>query len=311
MKEKLLVIVGPTAVGKTALSIELANMVKGEIISGDSIQVYRGMDIGTAKITQEEMQGIRHHLIDIHNPDHPFSVAEFQDRTTKLIKDIHSRHHLPMIVGGTGLYIQSVIYQYEFSDVGQDEGLRKQLEELVLQQGVDILHERLQKIDPITASRLHPNDVKRVIRAIEIYELTGTTMADYQKRAKQSPYDLFLLGLTMERERLYHRINERVDLMMKQGLLQEVQELLHQGYSKDLISMQAIGYKEIIQYIEGHCSLEQAVEDIKKNSRNFAKRQLTWFRSMKEIQWVDSSIEADRQKIVENIRNFAAGKILS
>jgi len=311
MKEKLLVIVGPTAVGKTALSIELAHMVKGEIISGDSIQVYRGMDIGTAKITPEEMQGIQHYLIDIHNPDHSFSVAEFQDRATKLIKEIHSRGHLPMIVGGTGLYIQSVIYQYEFSEAGQDERLRKQLEEFVEEHGSVVLHERLRKIDPVTAERLHPNDVKRVIRALEIYELTGTTMAEYQKRAKTSPYDLFLLGLTMERERLYERINARVDLMIEQGLVREVQNLLNQGYSKELISMQAIGYKEIVEYLEGNGSLSEAIEAIKKNSRNFAKRQLTWFRSMKEIQWLDISKPTDKQKFVENIRNFAAGKILS
>lgn len=311
MKEKLLVIVGPTAVGKTALSIELAHKFKGEIISGDSIQVYRGMDIGTAKITPEEMQGIPHHLIDIHNPDHPFSAAEFQARASGLIKEIHRRNHLPMIVGGTGLYIQSVLYQYEFSEAGQDEWLRRQLEEYVEHHGREHLHERLRKIDPITAGRLHPNDVKRVIRALEIYEMTGTTMAEYQKRAKQSPYQLCLFGLTMDRELLYERINARVDLMIEQGLVEEVERLLNQGYSKDLISMQAIGYKELVEYFEGNWSLPEAVEAIKKNSRNFAKRQLTWFRSMKEIEWIDMTDQMDRRKIVEIIRSFVAGKILS
>ena len=311
MKEKLLVIVGPTAVGKTALSIELAQMLKGEVISGDSMQVYRGMDIGTAKITPVEMQGIPHHLIDIHNPDHPFSVAEFQVRATELIKEINLRNHLPMIVGGTGLYIQSVLYQYEFSEVGQDEMLRKQLEDFVELHGREQLHDRLLKIDPITGQRLHPNDVKRVIRALEIYELTGATMAEYQKRSKKSPYELCLLGLTMDRERLYERVNARVDSMIEQGLVKEVERLLTQGYSKDLISMQAIGYKELVEYLEGSGSLSEAIEAIKKNSRNFAKRQLTWFRSMKEIQWIDMAHEIEKEKIVENIRSFAAGKILT
>lgn len=310
MKEKLLVIVGPTAVGKTALSIELAKKLDGEVISGDSMQVYKGMDIGTAKITPEEMDGIPHYLIDTHDPDELFSAAEFQQRATQHITDVNSRDKLPMIVGGTGLYIQSVIYQYEFSEAKQDEALRRNLEELAQNQGNEVLHLRLQAIDPITADRLHPNDVKRVIRALEIYQLTGTTMAEYQKRAKQSPYQLCLLGLTMERDRLYERINQRVDIMMENGLEREVRSLLDQGYSKDLVSMQAIGYKEMVEYIEGRLTISDTTELIKKNSRNFAKRQLTWFRSMKEIHWVDAEEQKNGQEFVEKIRSFVAGMIL-
>lgn len=310
MKEKLLVIVGPTAVGKTALSIELAKQLNGEVISGDSMQVYKGMDIGTAKITPDEMEGIPHYLIDTHDPDDSFSAAEFQQRAAQLISEINGRDKLPLIAGGTGLYIQSVIYQYEFSEAKQDEALRTRLEELAEEQGNEVLHHRLQAIDPITANRLHPNDVKRVIRAIEIYELTGTTMAEYQKRAKQSPYQLCLLGLTMGRDRLYERINQRVDIMMEKGLESEVRALLEQGYSKDLVSMQGIGYKEMVEYIEGRLPLTDAVELIKKNSRNFAKRQLTWFRSMKDIHWVDAEEQKNGQEFVEKIRSFVAGMIL-
>ncbi|RKD24310.1 tRNA (adenosine(37)-N6)-dimethylallyltransferase MiaA [Ammoniphilus oxalaticus] len=311
MKEKLLVIVGPTAVGKTALSIELALKLQGEVISGDSMQVYRGMDIGTAKITSEEMRGVPHHLIDIHDPTHAFSAAEFQGRATELIHQINQRNRLPMIVGGTGLYVQSVIYQYEFSEAGQDEAFRSKMEQFAEERGREALHEQLRQIDPVTAQRLHPNDLKRVIRALEIYELTGATMAEYQNRAKQSPYELCLLGLTMDRAVLYERINLRVDLMIEQGLVDEVERLLKRGYTRDLISMQGIGYKEIVEYLEGNVTLPEAIESLKQNTRNFAKRQLTWFRSMKEIEWIDLTEPTDHLKIVENICSYAAGKILS
>ncbi|HJV45363.1 MAG TPA: tRNA (adenosine(37)-N6)-dimethylallyltransferase MiaA [Bacillota bacterium] len=308
-KEKLLVIVGPTAVGKTALSIDLAKEFTGEIISGDSIQVYRGMDIGSAKITPQEMKDIPHYLIDTHDPDEPFSVAEFQSRATQLIRDINDRRKLPMIVGGTGLYIQSVIYQYQFSEAGQDPELRKELENFALEQGNEALHQRLTEIDPMTANRLHPNDIKRIVRALEIYELTGTTMAEYQKRSKESPYQLCLIGLSMDRDVLYERINQRVDLMIEQGLVEEVRTLLDKGYHKGLTSLHAIGYKEMIDYIEGTLSLEEAVEQLKKNSRNFAKRQLTWFRSMPDLHWFDVTDRRNWSLHVENIRSFVAGML--
>jgi tRNA dimethylallyltransferase len=309
MKEKLLVIVGPTAVGKTALSIELAKDFSGEVISGDSMQVYRGMDIGTAKISQQEMEGIPHYLIDTHDPDEPFSVAQFQREVEKLITDINQRGKLPMIVGGTGLYIQSVIYQYHFSEAGQNLDLRNELDEFAAERGNIALHDRLRQIDPVTADRLHPNDVKRVMRAIEIFHLTGTTMAEYQKRAKQSPYQLCLIGLTMEREKLYEGINHRVEIMLAQGLVDEVKRLLNMGFSRKLVSMQAIGYKEMIEYIEGRLSYEEAVELLKKNSRNFAKRQLTWFRSMPDLHWFDVTDRSSWPMHVENIRSFVAGMI--
>jgi len=309
MKEKLLVLVGPTAVGKTALSIKLAHSLNGEIISGDSIQVYKGMDIGTAKITVDEMKGIPHHLIDILEPDEPFSVNDFQKRARRLITEINQRGKLPMIVGGTGLYIQSVIYDYQFSEARQNQELRDQLVAFATSKGKEALHKRLAEIDPVTASRLHPNDVKRVVRAIEIYQQTGTTMAEYQQRASVSPYQLCFLGLTMERSKLYERINHRVDLMVEQGLFEEVQSLLGRGYDLSFSSMQAIGYKEIIAYLEGNISKEESIELLKKNSRHFAKRQLTWFRSMKEIHWIDVTFSSNEAELVENIRSFAEGML--
>ncbi|MEW9667729.1 tRNA (adenosine(37)-N6)-dimethylallyltransferase MiaA [Ammoniphilus sp. 3BR4] len=308
-KEKLLVIVGPTAVGKTALSIDLAKELSGEIISGDSMQVYKGMDIGTAKITKEEMESIPHYLIDIIYPHEAFSVADFQHESRRLITDMNYRGKLPMIVGGTGLYIQSVIYEYQFSEAQKDHSLRDALEKFAEEHGKEALHQRLQSIDPITAERLHPNDVKRVIRALEIYQLTGKPMAEFQQRSPESPYQLCLLGLTMERSVLYERINRRVDIMVEQGLVDEVRRLLDEGYHKGLQSMQGIGYKEMVEHLEGTLSLDEAVELIKKNSRNFAKRQLTWFRSMKDITWQDMTNPGDRQELVENIRTFVAGKI--
>ncbi|RXT15205.1 tRNA (adenosine(37)-N6)-dimethylallyltransferase MiaA [Ammoniphilus sp. CFH 90114] len=308
-KEKLLVIVGPTAVGKTSLSIDLAKALDGEIISGDSMQVYKGMDIGTAKITEAEMDSVPHYLIDILEPDKDFSVADFQHQSRQLITEINLRGKLPMIVGGTGLYIQSVIYEYKFSEAQKDLSLRTALEEYTELHGKEALHQRLQAIDPITAKRLHQNDVKRVIRALEIYELTGKPMAEYQQRSSESPYQLCLLGLTMERTLLYERINMRVDLMISQGLVAEVQRLLDQGYDSSIPSLQGIGYKEVIDYLHGKTSLDEAIERIKKNSRNFAKRQLTWFRSMKDINWLDMTEPGDRAELVENIRSFVAGKI--
>ncbi|MBP1931585.1 tRNA (adenosine(37)-N6)-dimethylallyltransferase MiaA [Ammoniphilus resinae] len=310
MKEKLLVLVGPTAVGKTALSVKLAHSLDGEVISGDSIQVYKGMDIGTAKITVEEMDGIVHHLIDILEPDETFSVNEFQKHSRRLITEINQRGKLPMIVGGTGLYIQSVIYDYQFSKASQNQELRDQLEAFAACEGKEALHKRLAEIDPVTASRLHPNDVKRIVRAIEIYQQTGTSMAEYQQRSSVSPYQLCLIGLTMERSQLYERINHRVDLMIEQGLIEEVQSLLKRGYNLSYSSMQAIGYKEIIAYLEGNLSKEESIELLKKNSRHFAKRQLTWFRSMKEIHWFEVAASSNGAELVENIRSFAEGMLM-
>ncbi|MFY0545040.1 tRNA (adenosine(37)-N6)-dimethylallyltransferase MiaA [Brevibacillus sp. H7] len=307
-REKLVVIVGPTAVGKTELSLQLAGHFDGEIISGDSMQVYRGMDIGTAKASPEELARVPHHLIDIIEPDEEYSVALFQSAATRLITEINQRGHLPFIVGGTGLYIESVTHRFEFAQAEQDPELREQLQRLAAAEGVEALHRRLAEIDPITAERLHPNDVKRVIRAIEIYQLTGRKMSDYQHRAKHSPYDLVMIGLTMEREKLYERINQRVDKMIEEGLVEEVRRLLDRGYHPALTSMQGLGYKELIPYLYGEITLEKAVNDIKQRTRHFAKRQLSWFRRMAEIQWFDVTHREDRVKAGETIKKILAGK---
>jgi tRNA dimethylallyltransferase len=307
-KEKLVVIVGPTAVGKTELSLELAEQFDGEIISGDSMQVYRGMDIGTAKATPEELARVPHHLIDIIDPDEEYSVALFQEAATRLITEINARGKLPFIVGGTGLYIESVTHRFQFAQAEQDPELRSRLQRLAETEGVDALHRRLAAVDPLTAERLHPNDVKRVIRALEIYELTGTKMSDFQHRAQQSPYDLLMIGLTMERQTLYERINQRVDKMLEAGLVEEVRRLLDQGYGSALTSMQGLGYKELIPYLYGEITLEKAVNDIKQRTRHFAKRQLSWFRRMSEVQWFDLTDPAERPKIVQTIKQILAGK---
>ncbi|HZG59872.1 MAG TPA: tRNA (adenosine(37)-N6)-dimethylallyltransferase MiaA [Anoxybacillus sp.] len=309
MGEKLVVIIGPTAVGKTKLSIELAKRLNGEIISGDSMQVYKGMDIGTAKIKPEEMEGIPHHLIDIKEPTESFSVAEFQQMVRPLISEITKRDKLPMIVGGTGLYIQSVIYDYQFSDAPSDDNYRRKLEKFALEHGAVALHEKLKEIDPQSAERIHPNNVRRVIRAMEIFHCTGKTMTEWQKQ--QTPdllYDVALIGLTMEREQLYRRINERVDQMMAEGLLDEVKTLYESGV-RDCQSIQAIGYKEIYEYLDGRISLAEAVEQLKQNSRRYAKRQLTWFRNKMPVQWFDMTDLSDFSTKVEEILHYIAGKL--
>ncbi|UFJ42235.1 tRNA (adenosine(37)-N6)-dimethylallyltransferase MiaA [Brevibacillus humidisoli] len=307
-KERLVVIVGPTAVGKTALSLSLAERLDGEIISGDSMQVYRYMDIGTAKASPAEMAVVPHHLIDIVDPDEEYSVAHFQQMATRLIREINLRNRLPFIVGGTGLYIESVTHRFQFSEAEQDPELRERLRRMAEVEGLQSLHRRLADIDPITAERLHPNDVKRVIRAIEIYQLTGKRMADYQHRTEHSPYDLYMIGLTMDRELLYERINERVDHMIAAGLVEEVRQLLDRGYDPKLVSLQGLGYKELVPYLYGECSLEQAIAEIKKRTRRFAKRQLSWFRRMPEINWFDLSSPANYPTIVNTIHRTLAGK---
>ncbi|WP_044894154.1 tRNA (adenosine(37)-N6)-dimethylallyltransferase MiaA [Bacillus alveayuensis] len=309
MGEKLVVIIGPTAVGKTKLSIELAKRLDGEIISGDSMQVYKGMDIGTAKIKPEEMDGIPHHLIDIKEPTESFSVAEFQQMVRPLITEITKRGKLPMIVGGTGLYIQSVIYDYQFSDAPSDDNYRRRLETFAAECGVVALHEKLKEIDPQSAERIHPNNVRRVIRAMEIFHCTGKTMTEWQKQ--QTPdllYDVALVGLTMEREQLYRRINERVEQMMAEGLLDEVKTLYEQGV-RDCQSIQAIGYKEMYEYLDGGISLAEAVEQLKQNSRRYAKRQLTWFRNKMTVQWFDMTDLENFSTKVDEILHYIAGKL--
>lgn len=286
-KLPLLVLIGPTAVGKTGLSIEIAKRWNCEIISGDSMQVYRGMDIGTAKITAAEMEGVAHHLIDVANPDELFSAADFQTLAREKIADIHRRGKLPFIVGGTGLYIESLLYNFAFSEGGADEAFREEQRAFLAEHGPLALHERLREADPVSAERLHPNDDRRIIRALEIYHLTGIRLSEQlAAQHKESPYDLILIGLEMDRALLYERIEARVDHMLAAGFVGEV-EALGSRYRWDLPAMRGLGYKEIGLYLRGELTLADAVTLLKKNTRHYAKRQLSWFRHMKEIAWVD------------------------
>ncbi|WP_041100150.1 tRNA (adenosine(37)-N6)-dimethylallyltransferase MiaA [Bacillus badius] len=308
-REKLIVIIGPTAVGKTALSIYLAKRFGGEIISGDSMQVYKGMDIGTAKVTFEEMEGVPHHLIDLKEPDETFSAAEFQQLVREKITEITNKGALPIIVGGTGLYVQSVIYDYQFSESGGNSELREKLEKQAAHEGKEALYEQLKRIDPEAAAAIHPNNVRRVIRALEIFYTTGKKMSQQQSsQPNELLYDTALIGLTMDREMLYSRINERVDQMMAAGLLEEVKTLWDKGIRSGQ-AVQAIGYKELFSYLRGEETLEAAVEQLKQNSRNYAKRQLTWFRNKMDVNWFDLSDEEKRPEKIKEISGFIAGKL--
>ncbi|GAF10614.1 tRNA delta(2)-isopentenylpyrophosphate transferase [Paenibacillus pini JCM 16418] len=294
------------------MSIEIAKHFNCEIISGDSMQVYRYMDIGTAKISKDEMEGVPHHLIDIHDPDDPYSVAEFQEECRRLILDIHARGKMPFIVGGTGLYVESVCYGFEFAEVGEDTAFRQEQQAFADEYGAEALHARLQVVDPPSAQRLHPNDQRRIIRALEIYHLTGTPLSSQlEGQKRESPYDLCLVGLTMDRQMLYKRIEARIDVMMEQGLVDEVRDLLNRGYGPGLVSMLGLGYKQMISCIQGEETLEEAVFTLKRDTRRFAKRQLSWFRHMKEITWVDVSDTANFCANFTQIRDIIAGKFLS
>ena len=307
-KEKLAVIVGPTAVGKTKVSVDVAKKLRGEIISGDSMQIYRGMDIGTAKIKKEEMQGIPHHLIDIKDPEESFSVAEFQRIVREKISEISRRGRLPMIVGGTGLYIQSVLYDYRFSGKGNTGRLRKELQERLRREGTEKLYRELSGIDPDSAIKIHPNDGRRIIRALEIYYSTGVTMTEHlRKQRNELRYDAAIVGLTMDRERLYRRIDERVDRMIEAGLLEEARRFYDRGL-RGCQSIQAIGYKELYAYFDGTLSLAEAIALLKKNTRNYAKRQYTWFKNKMDVQWFD--VEAYPYGVlIEKITEHIAGKL--
>lgn len=285
MKKTVISIVGPTAVGKTSLSIKVAEQFNGEIISGDSMQVYKGMDIGTAKIQSKEMQGIPHHMIDIKEPDEKFSVVDFKQHVEDHIESITARGKLPIIVGGSGFYIQATLYDYHFSEQKRDEVLTKRLEKEMKEKGVNHLHNRLQAVDPEQASKIHPNNYRRVIRALEVYETTGKTMSEREKnQSKESPYDLITIGLEMDRTYLYKQIDARVDEMIQAGLVEEVRSLYDQGLQNSQ-AMQAIGYKEWLDYIEGKQSLERSTELLKRNSRRYAKRQYTWFKNKMSVDW--------------------------
>lgn len=298
----LLVILGPTATGKTDVAIEIALFTGGEVISADSMLIYKYMDIGTAKPGLEERKDVIHHLIDVVSPSEDFSVARYQAMAREAINNIYIKRKLPILAGGTGLYITSLVDGFKFSEVGIDYKLRENLNEFAIKRGKESLHYRLKKVDPKTAERLHPNDQKRIIRALEIYEKTGRPLSSFDTQwGRGSEYEFQMFGLYMSREKLYQKINDRVDMMIKKGLVEEVRELLDMGYATDLISMQGLGYKEIAGYLRGDIELGRAVELLKRNTRRFAKRQFTWFRRDKRIQWINVSEYSDAQEIAREI----------
>ena len=289
MKKPLIILTGPTAVGKTKLSIELAKAVNGEIISADSMQVYKHMDIGSAKIKKEEMYGVPHHLIDVLEPDEEFHVVRFQEMAKQAIEEIYAKGKVPILAGGTGFYIQAVVKDIDFSKESEKSPVREELEELAEEKGCEYLHERLQQVDPKSAEKIHANNVKRVIRALEYFELTGKPISlhNEEEAAKESPYNVAYFVLNDVRKRLYERIDARVDAMLQEGLVEEVSGLAKEGYTKDMVSMQGLGYKEILSYLDGSYTLDEAVYILKRDTRHFAKRQLTWFKREKDVIWVN------------------------
>lgn len=289
-KQPLIILTGPTAVGKTELSLQLAKAVNGEIISADSMQVYRFMDTGTAKIKEKEMQGIKHYLIDVLEPADDFNVVAFQQMAKQALEEIYSKGKIPIVAGGTGFYIQALLYDTSFEKTGESL-YREQLTRYYEQYGAHMLHEKLKEIDPVSYKEIHENNVKRVMRALEFYHDTGYPISRHntEQRKKESPYNFAYFVLNLKRELLYDRIEKRIDLMIEDGLVEEVRKLLSMGYTKDMVSMQGLGYKELIPYLNGECTLEEAVYILKRDTRHFAKRQLTWFRREKEVIWIDKS----------------------
>lgn len=305
----LVILTGPTAVGKTALSIKLASEIGGEIISADSMQVYRQMNIGSAKIKPEEMGGIPHHLIDILEPEEEFNVCLFEKLALEAMEQIYERGHIPVVVGGTGFYIQALLYQIDFTEEETDTAYRDKLWQLGEEKGNHYLHELLRKVDPESAEEIHENNRKRVIRALEFYENCGKPISTHNKeqRQKTSAYNSCYFVLTDDRKKLYERIESRVDQMLSKGLVDEVRTLKERGCNASMVSMQGLGYKEILEYLDGRCSLLEAVEKIKKETRHFAKRQLTWFRREKDVIWIDKQAfaydeDAVLSCILENLR---------
>ena len=306
-KIPLIVVCGPTASGKTKAAVELAKKYNGEVVSADSMQIYKGLNIATAKPDAEEMQGIPHHLLDFLDPDRPFSVADYVSLARETISDIYSSHKMPILCGGTGLYVSSLVENVRFDDTGSDESIRKRLTEQAREFGNHALWEKLAEIDPQTAEKVHENNLPRVIRALEVYELTGVKLSQHKinSRSEPSPYDACIIGLTCaDRSKLYEKIDQRVDVMLEKGLVNECREVYESG--KLRTAQQAIGFKELIPYFKGECGLDECVDKIKLETRHYAKRQLTWFRNLNGISWVETDKFDSFEKILKNIEKIVA-----
>lgn len=311
-KKPLVVLTGPTAVGKTKASIGLAKVIGGEIISADSMQVYEYMNIGSAKIRPEEMQGVPHYLIDDLKPWDEFHVVRFQQMAKKAMEQIYANGHIPIVVGGTGFYIQALLYDIDFTSTAQDDTYRAELENLVKEKGAAYLHNMLRKVDPKSAEDIHANNVKRVIRALEYYRQTGQKMSEHneEERRKESPYEFVYFVLNAPREQLYARIDRRVDQMIEEGLVDEVKHLKELGCTKEMVSMQGLGYKEILAYLDGEYDLSTAVYTIKRDTRHFAKRQLTWFRRERQVTWIQKEVyDYDEDRILKAMLSHLEGRI--
>lgn len=302
MKEPLIILTGPTAVGKTKLSIALAKAIDGEIISADSMQVYRGMDIGSAKIKKEEMQGVTHYLIDVLEPQEEFHVVKFQQMAKEAMQKIREKGKIPIVVGGTGFYIQALLYDIDFTENEKDDAYRRHLEQLIEEKGAVYLHDMLRHVDEKAAEEIHENNVKRVIRALEFYHQTGKRISEHneEERGKESPYAFCYFVLNDDRQKLYEQINRRIDAMVEEGLMEEVRTLKEQGFTRDMVSMQGLGYKEILDYLDGKTTLEEAIYVLKRDTRHFAKRQLTWFRRERDVIWVEKEhFHYEEEKMLE------------
>ena len=304
-KQKVIVIGGPTASGKTALSIALAKKINGEIVSADSMQIYKDMNIGTAKPTTEEMQGIKHHMLDFLSPEERFSVADYKKRAKAAIKEILDKGKVPIVIGGTGLYIETLIYEIEFAQIDTDLSYRKELEQIVEEKGLEYLYNEAMKIDPEAMKKISPNDQKRILRVLELYHQTGKTKTqlDVESR-KEVEYDYKLFAINMDREKLYDRINRRVDIMLKDGLVEEVKALCEK-YREFPTAMQGLGYKEVVEYLNGEASYEEMVEKIKTESRRYAKRQITWFKKYENLTWINGldDVQKNVDIIIEKYNN--------
>lgn len=305
----LVIIAGPTAAGKSALAVQLAKKINGSVISADSMQVYKGMDIGTAKLSTREMEGVPHYLIDIMDPADDFNIVSFKQKALEAIEDIRSAGRIPMIVGGTGFYIQSVLYDIDFTESDELSSYREELQQLIDEHGAEYVHKMLEQADPEAAVKIHPNDHRRMIRALEYHNQTGgkISLHNAESTARKSPYNFCYFVISDDRKNIYERINERVDKMMEAGLVDEVRRLKERGLDKDNVSMHGLGYKEILEYLDGKCTEDEAVYEIKKGSRHFAKRQLTWFRREKDVIWLDASDPDIISHIMEELNKKGIG----